>query len=675
MMLRTQAWVIVLGLATAAVRGVAASVPVDASAAGDDSGNADMNRYEAAERTLYDTLSMDPSPRTQVLAGRVNLSEKDEATPAALRPKKAEVIAQAAQRDTGDAFVQWMAASQGSYFSSQCGPTVWPEAEVANLVRLEPDNAAAWQFAVALAAAKGSQSGVDDALAQMASAPMADDHYSDELAAWKDVYSTHPELVPSRDDEDEDAAAPSPSSPLFAALQRVGWRNQPAASALETVCKPDAENEITWQRAAWCADAATVFATRGTSLQLRKQGLSLLVVVGDRSPEVADLQRTQTWLSENTASPAGNWRAADDNDADRAADWRGNANDVVATERRLKRLGQPLTAPMGWVSPEDQQASDERAAMTAWQTHLRSLVAAMRESRDADTQAAAALAVSTIGQFAGASTAQTASGGITAEANPTQEMANADAARALSVLVHAHPERPLVQWLAAGSLQLKVDARADAIANLQRLEPDNAAAWALSLDAKVDDSDALRRAAGGSHFDSHTSELLRVWLDAVTAYPPPPEVADKLRAREPFAAMSTDESALIGIAATMAFTAIEGTAPVAVSRRCSPASAGAKPADREPCIALARVMLHAGTSVLTELFGEVALRKFDALEPADVSLAAEIRNAEVASTSFDGAALARYVREYVASGSEITAMRLAMDSSTAPASAESSKAK
>ncbi len=86
-------------------------------------------------------------------------------------------------------------------------------------------------------------------------------------------------------------------------------------------------------------------------------------------------------------------------------------------------------------------------------------------------------------------------------------------------------------------------------------------------------------------------------------------------------------------------------------------------------------MLQSGTSVLTARIGEGVLRKFDALEPADVSLANEIRKAQTASTSFDGVALARYVREYVASGSEIAAMRLVTDSGTTSASEASVKAK
>lgn len=192
----------------------------------------------------------------------------------------------------------------------------------------------------------------------------------------------------------------------------------------------------------------------------------------------------------------------------------------------------------GWLFPEDQRASEERAATRAWQTCLRALVAEMRNSRDADSQAATVLAISTIGQFSAASSAVAPGGGTTPDANLTEDLANAGAARAPSDLVHAYPDRSLVQWLAAASGRLKVAARADAIGNLQRLEPDNAAAWALLLDSAVDDSAALRRAAASVRFDSHTSELLRVWLDALAAHPLPPECADQPRSENEFAEVS-----------------------------------------------------------------------------------------------------------------------------------------
>src|ERR1700712_4773579 len=134
----------------------AVSQDVDGTADVDTS----MADYRRAQVDLFDALSSDPSPRRQVLAGDIYIPDKDE-LPTALRPKGEDVVARAAQFAGGDAFVQWKAASSGHYTSSACGPATWPENAVANLLGLEPDNAAAWAFAAALAQAKNDQPGVE----------------------------------------------------------------------------------------------------------------------------------------------------------------------------------------------------------------------------------------------------------------------------------------------------------------------------------------------------------------------------------------------------------------------------------------------------------------------------------------------------------------------------------
>src|SRR5688500_8088596 len=179
---------------------LADSLP-DIEAEDDHDPEAWQARHERAASELFDLLQADASPRMQVLAGRVHLSDTDQATP--LRPKGEDVVARAVSLAPGDAFVQWVAASEGNYYSSQCGPTRWPEAEVANLVRLEPDNAAAWQYAAALAQAKGDEAGIDSALERMANARRADDHQGEEIAAWTRIFAEHPSTHVSPFDQDE----------------------------------------------------------------------------------------------------------------------------------------------------------------------------------------------------------------------------------------------------------------------------------------------------------------------------------------------------------------------------------------------------------------------------------------------------------------------------------------
>jgi hypothetical protein len=419
----------------------------------------------------------------------------------------------------------------------------------------------------------------------------------------------------------------------------------------------------------------TVFVTRGTSLALRDQGARLLAIVGGRTPEIADIQRTQTWLAANNANPAENYRAMEDSETERTSDWRGSANDVIATERRLQRLGQPLTAPIGWVSPEDQRESDERAARAVWQDYLRVLVDAMRRGSDPDAHAAAAVAQSTIAMIdTMAASEESTTGTAVSDGKGAQSEAATAAASELAGIARSHPDRLLIQWLAATSGQVKGEPLAAAVANVQRLEPDNAAAWALSLDPSTDNSEALRSAAAGTRFDSHTSALLRVWLDAVANHPAPPEVAQSLR-RMNGSELSVDENAAVSTAMTMAFSAGVGVAPVAVSRRCANPGRGVNEADRAPCIVLSRLMLRSATSLLDAMIGDSILRKLGAPDAIDEARASDVKKLRNAAASFDVDASARFVREYVASGNEIEAMRIAADRSGAPSSTIGAKTK
>ena len=114
-----------------------------------------------------------------------------------------------------------MAANFGSYTNSACGPSVRPEQEVANLVRLEPDNAAAWQFAVALASAIGDQAGWTMALSRMAAATRADDHLVAQVEEWTKAYTAQPEPAFLSMRSHASAKPSSEAVALLSALQKV----------------------------------------------------------------------------------------------------------------------------------------------------------------------------------------------------------------------------------------------------------------------------------------------------------------------------------------------------------------------------------------------------------------------------------------------------------------------
>lgn len=610
-----------------------------------DDGDADAARYKQAQVALFDALRQDPSPAQQVLAGRLYVDDDD--TPSALRPKSADVVARAARLAPDDVFVQWLAADVGSYYSSKCGPTRWPEAEVANLVRLEPDNAGALQYAVALAHAKGDQAGVDDALARMASARRADDHLGEEIAAWTRTYVAHPVASPFDDATGKSDASPQ-SSALSSALQQAAFRSSPVESALEETCKPAADSDQAWQRLGWCADAGVLLVTRGNSFTLRELGLKMLATAGATKDDLVDLQRQFDWLKANAASPMQNGAAFADAPSDRAADWKGAPSEIAATERRLKRLGKPLTPPAGWMPANDdgEEIGDAKATRESWQDYVRTLVDDLRGSSDARERAVGLSAGERVNEMFGG--AAPASGG---EAKSAQ----ADTAVMLGDLAAASPADLLVQWVAATQSAGKHDVAA--LANAQRLDKDNAAAWALSLDdAAVDSSETLKHMAASHRYDEHSADFLRIWLAAVKRHPAPAEMSSRVQDLAPQARFSEDDIAASTAMMLAAVGAMETSAYARLDTACTDAQ------HKAACIAIARLMFVEGRSLISVTIGESRLRSFDALGQDDQLRARRIAWWSESTMTFlmsSADATSLYARDVVATGSEIEALRLA----------------
>lgn len=595
-------------------------------------------RHERAERDLFDRLHAHTSPRVQVLAGRIHLSDEDEGTP--LRPKGQDVVARAASLAPDDAFVQWVAASEGNYYSSQCGPTRWPEAEVANLVRLEPDNAAAWQYAAALAQAKGDQAGIDAALERMATARRADDHEGEEVATWTQIFTAHPAADMSSFDEG------TPGTPaqqaLAAALRRSAYRFSGGDHALERACKPDGSTEQSWRRLDWCERAGRVLATDGNSFALRELGLKLL----GGSDGDADLQRQHEWLKSNASDPMQNGAAFTDAAEDRERDWHGAAGSILATERRLARLDKPATPPEGWVADDAYDEGEAAEAADAWLAYMRAVLDAMRASGDAREQALAAIADRTF-ESAESATAVEKNGG------------GKDDKREIADIATAHPDDLLVQWIAAHHGD--DDARAAAIARLQRLDPDNAASWAMSAPASGDKADplpTLQRMAASRQYDEYTAGFIGIWNTAFARVPLPAELSAQ------FQAMEADFDAE-GWSKVMAMGSMihlhMGNAWPNLLAACSPEAVAARPERRESCLASGRVVLQEGRTLLAARFGEALLRKLDALTGADAERARQLAwwQETLMPTLQSGREMDAYFTDWLSTGDEIEALRLA----------------
>lgn len=632
-------WKIVLVLASAAATVHAADGPsVDES-----DGQAMAARYKQAQVALFDALRSSPSPAQQVLAGRLYVDDDD--TPSALRPKSADVVARAAGLAPDDAFVQWLAADVGSYYSSKCGPTRWPEAEVANLVRLEPDNAGALQYAAALAHAKGDQAAVDDALARMASARRADDHLGDEIAAWTRAYVAHPVASPFDDTTGKSDASPQ-SNALARALQQTGFRSSPVESALEESCKPAADSDRAWQRLGWCADAGVLLAARGNSFTLRELGLKMLTAAGATHDDIADLQRQFDWLKANAASPMQNGAAFADEPSDHAADWKAAPSEIAATERRLVRLGKPLTPPAGWMPANDESGEDpdEKAARQSWQDYIQSVIDDLHSSGDARERAIALASHKIMTEWFG--------GESTPATTDSKDGSKPAEDAALTDLAAARPADLLVQWIAA----TKHDSAA--LANVQRIDKDNAAAWALSLDDPAADAlQTLTHMAAGHRYDEHSGEIIPIWLAAVKRHPVPAEMTNRIQAQSTF---SQDDIAASTAMMLAAMSAVDASSHASLTAAC------ASPDDlRKPlCVATGRLMFDSGRTLMATISGEMLLRKFDALNADDRLRARKLawwreNSMSLLANATNGEAISLYMRDMLATGSEVEALRLA----------------
>jgi hypothetical protein len=624
-----------------------ASADTEEADADETDGDAALESYRRNERALYDALTTDPSPRVQVLAGRVYVD--DDATPSALRPKRDDVVTRAAQLAPDDAFVQWMAASSGSYASSSCGPTKWPETEVANLLGLEPDNVAAWQFGVALARAKGNEAGVDDALSRMAAARRTDDHLIEEIAAWTSVFGAHPELVDSSMMPYQDANLTQQEKAMLAAQQRVDFDDLTAESALKTVCTPDANSDRTWQRLGWCADVGRQLAEKGGSLRLRKEGLALLETIGDQSEATASWKRQYDWFEANGANPMQHFDPAGLSAS--VADWNGATSETAAIEHRLKRLGLPSTPPATWTKEPDHSAGDDAEtakAIKQYADYMSAVFADMRASSSPEQRVVAALNENVFEAI------------VAAAKDGSEPMVDRKhGGDAIAALAEANAGNIRIQWMIAGASgqYIPVETKATAIATVQQAEDDNAAAWALSLELPSAATDELadtllQRMAASSRFDFHMMYGVSAFLEALRQRPAPPEMMASFAAKMGGEKMSADLAAKVS-ALSMAYGSTT-IAPIGVTRACKPSKdAAMKPSRRDACIAVGRLLMQKAPTLIAMRFGESILRQLDALDAADSERTRRVMWWKSMSNPDD----TTYVAEFIASGNEIDALR------------------
>ena len=277
---------------------------------------------------------------------------------------------------------------------------------------------------------------------------------------------------------------------------------------------------------------------------------------------------------------------------------------------------------------------------------MRTVIDDLRRSSDARERALALASGKKVSEWFAAD-AQ-----ATTDANSTKPAADS----ALADLAAARPEDVLVQWIAATASGGTRDAAA--IANVQHLDKDNAAAWALSLnDAAADAQQTLQHMAASHRYDEHSAEIAAIWLTAVKRHAVPADTIGRIQAQSTF---SEDDIKANTAAILAATSAVDASPNASINAAC----ASANDARRPFCIATARLMFDGGHTLMANIIGEMLLRKFHALNAQDLLQARKLawwreNSMSIITDGPNGMAISLYMHDMLATGSESEALRLA----------------
>lgn len=316
-------------------------------------GDAAQHAWEAYQNSIADALIGSDRPRDWMLAANMmRFFGDDSAEP--LHPSRDELLERATRRAPDDVLVQWMATLDRSGANTCVAKSV-PDENVEALTRLQPDNAASWLMALALASTRKNPALVDDALAHMASSARYDDHFADTLRAWLDVYDRFP--PPLSLQIAESAAAPSQISAttlksmmgFTSALAQAAATAMPGYQYLTGACKPDADDNSSWRRYAYCEDVGRLMLGNGKTLIARLIGFAVLRNLGDLTAADRQERRNLDWYMHKFIEAVGYERADDIAIGSYQTDWRHFDDEVEIIKRALRRAGLPDEAPVGWV--------------------------------------------------------------------------------------------------------------------------------------------------------------------------------------------------------------------------------------------------------------------------------------------------------------------------------------
>ncbi len=299
--------------------------------------------WKAHEAAVHRALVASGAPRNVALAALdASVLWTDHASPP---PLQDEPLIRAAMAARDDALVQWLIANR----LLGAGNYTHVDAIVANATHLEPDNAAVWGLAFALASKRNEPAAIDAALAHMAASTRSDEHFADTLRAWYEIYERNPfPRSMFANPAEADAATFVAAMAHTAATALAGYQT------LVQACKPSADATLNTVRATDCAAIGHLMLYRSTTLLARRIGFALLRNLGGDLPSSEDraFDRNFEWVFLNDTAAAGSLEH--DSLAMRAyaTDWLNFDDEYEIMQRDLRRRGLSAEAPSDWQPSE-----------------------------------------------------------------------------------------------------------------------------------------------------------------------------------------------------------------------------------------------------------------------------------------------------------------------------------
>jgi hypothetical protein len=325
-MLRRARWAVIAGLVWA--------MPALSVHAAD----ADLSAYRQG---LALSLQKSSSPRDWALGAELLDTQADKARGARQRD---QILQKAALAAPDDRLVQVLWANSAALCPSgqRC-----PDHSAA-LQHLDPDNSALRLAAIDQAWKRGDVRGTDAAIRQMAGADRYNEHFSEAIAAWRDVFSRYPPPnLQSQSRFGADASSPAGNEIDLAFDEAVATAEPPTASLVEA-CARTKQLKAIASRFAACAKIARVMMGHSQTMSGRMAGVAVLRVshAGDK----ADINtvRAVTWEYEQylriEPSVLGNAVAKQNHVS--LVQTAGSEMQIIQYE--LSTEGIVLTPPDGW---------------------------------------------------------------------------------------------------------------------------------------------------------------------------------------------------------------------------------------------------------------------------------------------------------------------------------------